>query len=166
MVAHCSSDLPLGRGADAASASGPLAPTPAWRCSHWPLLHAGAKTILVSCAVPRTCALVSGAQFRTLPPLSVVCNGFSAAAILLPSRPNLYPENAPPLVARLGADSIFLAESAKIERPHRSHCKLHSLSHKFTFSSTVCRGFTPPPKSVTYVLNLLCYLCSEPAPHR
>jgi len=23
---------------------------------------------------------------------------------------------------------------------------------------------TTPPKSVTYVLNLLCYLCSEPAP--
>src|SRR5207249_1427792 len=24
---------------------------------------------------------------------------------------------------------------------------------------------TTPPKSVTYVLNLLCYLCSEPAPY-
>src|SRR2546430_16990598 len=165
MVAHCSSDLPLGRGADAASASGPLAPTPAWRCSHWPLLHAGAKTILVSCAVPRTCALASGAQFRTLPPLSVVCNASRPPRFFFHPGQTFTPKTLLPLVARLGADSIFLAESAKIERPHRSHCKLHSLSHKFTFSSTVCRGFTPPPKSVTYVLNLLCYLCSEPAPH-
>ncbi len=29
-----------------------------------------------------------------------------------------------------------------------------------------CRGFTSPhhPKSVTYVLNLLCIRCPEPAP--
>jgi len=29
-----------------------------------------------------------------------------------------------------------------------------------------CRGFTAPrhPKSVTYVLNLFCILCPEPAP--
>ena len=72
----------------------PLAPTPAWRCSHWPLLHAGANTILVSCAVPRTCALASGAQFRTLLPLPVAWNDFSAAAIPLPSRPILCAKNA------------------------------------------------------------------------
>src|SRR5207248_8916581 len=156
MVAHCSSDLPLGRGADAASASGPLAPTPAWRCSHWPLLHAGANTILVSCAVPRTCALASGAQFRTLPPLSVARDGFSAAAILLSSRPNLYPpKTLLPLVARLGADSIFLAQSAKIERLHRSHCKLHSLFHRFTF---LPRHAEVLPHHATPK----CYLCIEP----
>src|SRR6266481_7299676 len=76
------------------------------------------------------------------------------------------PKTLLPLVARLGADSIFLAESAKIERPHRSHCKLHSLFHRFTFlprHAEVLPHHTT--KSVTYVLNLSCYLCSEPAPH-
>src|SRR6266481_8651348 len=75
------------------------------------------------------------------------------------------PKTLLPLVARLGADSIFLAESAKIERPHRSHCKLHSLFHRFTFlprHAEVLPHHTT--KSVTYVLNLSCYLCSEPAP--
>src|SRR5438094_10472470 len=75
------------------------------------------------------------------------------------------PKTLFPLVPRLGADSVLLTQRSKIERLHRSHRKLHSLFHRFTFFHGMPRFYlTTPPKSVTYVLNLLCYLCSEPAP--
>ena len=105
---------------------------------------------------PRPRAPASSARFHTPLPLAVARNGFSAAAILLSSRPNLYPaKTLLPLVARLGADSIFLAESAKIERPHRSHCKLHSLFHRFIF---LPRHAEVLPHHATQK----CYLCIEP----
>src|SRR5438105_14161834 len=75
------------------------------------------------------------------------------------------PKTLFPLVPRLGADSVLLTQRSKIERLHGSHCKLHTLLHRFTFlpwHAEVLPHHTT--KSVTYVVNLLCYLCSEPAP--
>src|SRR5437016_2245435 len=75
------------------------------------------------------------------------------------------PKTLFPLVPRLGADSVLLTQRSKIERLHRSERKLGSLFHRSTFLPwhvEVLRRHTT--KSVTYVLNLLCYLCSEPAP--
>src|SRR5256886_14229349 len=71
-----------------------------------------------------------------------------------------------PLVSGLRADPILLAQRPKVQRAHRSQGKLNSLFHRFCssprhrtpFSSALCQN------SVTYVLNLLCYLCPEPAP--
>src|SRR5438874_896503 len=71
-----------------------------------------------------------------------------------------------PLVSGLRADPILLAQRPKVQRAHRSQGKLNSLFHRFCSSprhrapssSALCQN------SVTYVLNLLCYLCPEPAP--
>src|SRR4029434_4303628 len=43
------------------------------------------------------------------------------------------PKTLPPLVSRLGADSVLLTQRSKIERPHRSQGKLLSLFHRSTF---------------------------------
>src|SRR4029077_7414316 len=71
-----------------------------------------------------------------------------------------------PFVTGLGAYPILLAQRSKIQRPHRLHRKLNSLLHRFTLfprhgghSLSLLAS-----KSVTYVLNLQCYLCSEPGP--
>src|SRR5882724_12994942 len=75
------------------------------------------------------------------------------------------PKTLPPLVSRLGADSVLLTHARKL-----SVCiALNANSIRSSIGSLFFHGMprfylTTPPKSVTYVLNLLCYLCSEPAP--
>src|SRR5438128_8980547 len=90
-----------------------------------------------------------------------------------PSRALLHPFNPftqktlLPFIPRLGADPILLAERSKIQRPQRLHPKLYSLFHRFILFPRHIRPSSLPSlplKSVTYVLNLLCYLCSEPGP--
>src|SRR6266567_3829306 len=67
------------------------------------------------------------------------------------------PKTLFPLVPRLGADSVLLTQRSKIERLHRSHRKLHSLFHRFTF-------FPRHAKVLPHHTTQKCYLCSEPAP--
>src|SRR5207244_5745755 len=71
-----------------------------------------------------------------------------------------------PLVSRLGTDPVFLTQRSKVQRPHRSKGKLDSLFHRFCFLPWHRAPFSSAlrPNSVTYVLNLLCYRSSEPAP--
>src|SRR5258708_21880725 len=71
-----------------------------------------------------------------------------------------------PFIARLSTDPIFQAQRPKVLRPQRSQHKLYSLLHRFTLLPGHERAsFTALcPKSVTYVLNLEGYRCSEPAP--
>src|SRR5258708_26038179 len=72
----------------------------------------------------------------------------------------------PPLVARLGADPVFVAQSSKVLRLHGFHRKLNSLVHRFIIFPGHPAAYRLPlaPLSVTYVLNLIRYPCSEPAP--
>jgi hypothetical protein len=72
----------------------------------------------------------------------------------------------PPLVASSSRYPIFPAQRSKVLTPQRPHSKFYSLFHRFTFSpwhAEVLPHHTNP-KSVTYVLNLLCIRCPEPAP--
>src|SRR5882724_5133869 len=71
-----------------------------------------------------------------------------------------------PFVSGLCADPILLAQRPKVQRLHRSQGKLNSLFHRFCFLPRHRAPFSSslPQNSVTYVLNLLCYLSPEPAP--
>src|SRR6185295_7406498 len=71
-----------------------------------------------------------------------------------------------PLVSRLGADAILLAQRAKVVRPKRFQGKLSSLIHRFILFPGHPREYSLKAAllSVTYVLNHARYLCSEPAP--
>src|SRR5947208_8590203 len=65
------------------------------------------------------------------------------------------PKTLFPLVPRLGADSVLLTQRSEIERLHRSHRKLHSLFHRYTF---LPRHAEVLPHHTTQK----CYLCIEP----
>src|SRR5207247_8953882 len=65
------------------------------------------------------------------------------------------PKTLFPLVPRLGTDSVLLTQRSKIERLHRSHPKLHSLFHKFTF-------LPRHAKVLPHHATQKCYLCIEP----
>src|SRR5215831_7227652 len=71
-----------------------------------------------------------------------------------------------PFITGFRADPVFLAQRRKIRRSHRFQSKLNFLFHRFAFSPRHIRPSCSLSrlKSVTYVLNLLCYLCSEPGP--
>jgi hypothetical protein len=75
-------------------------------------------------------------------------------------------ESLSPLVASPGRNPILPAQRSEVLLPHRSQSKLDSLFHRFTFLPWHAEVFTPShhSKSVTYVLNLLCIRCPEPAP--
>ena len=71
-----------------------------------------------------------------------------------------------PLVPRLGTDPILGTQRSEVLRPQRFHRKLNPQIHRFFRFPRHPQAYRlgPASRSVTYVLNLLCYPCSEPAP--
>src|SRR5207248_383971 len=71
-----------------------------------------------------------------------------------------------PLVAGSCRNSILPAQRSKVSPFQRPQSKLDSLLHRFTLFPWHAEVLTSPhhSKSVTYVLNLLCIRCPEPAP--
>src|SRR6202011_2596237 len=72
-----------------------------------------------------------------------------------------------PLIASLGADPVLPTQCSKVSSSHRFAAKLKSLIHRLPLFPGHWPDLShqlPAHQSVTYVLNLLCYLCSEPVP--
>ncbi len=71
-----------------------------------------------------------------------------------------------PLVAGSCRNSILPAQRSKVSPFQRPQSKLDSLLHRFTLFPWHPEVLTSShhSKSVTYVLNLLCIRCPEPAP--
>src|ERR1700693_4114492 len=118
-----------------------------------------------SCADPNVDAPASASPFHTLALRSIAWGCCAAVANLPPFLPAPGVKTSLAICIRLGADPILLAQRSKIQRSQRLQCKLSSLIHRFTLFPRHYRSFYSGSalKSVTYVLNLLCYLCPEPA---
>ena len=91
---------------------------------------------------------------------------FGSARLLGHARQTVLQQPLLPLVAGLGADPIFGAQGPKVLCAQRLHRKLHPLIHRSILfpRHPAAYPLQAPRLSVTYVLNLMCYRCSEPAP--